>query len=65
MWDSTGPKGGIGSKFQRVYVSEIVGLDARIGKKVGSRLDPLQIEREAAGRQIFVHKDAGTGMDAR
>ena len=58
MWDSTGPKGGIGSKFQRVYVSEIVGLDARIGKKVGSRLDPLQIEREAAGRQIFVHKDA-------
>ena len=57
MWDSTGPKGGLGSKFQRAYVSEIVGLDAQVGKKVGSRLDPLQIEREAAGRKIFVHQD--------
>ena len=57
QWDSTGPKGGLGSKFQRAYVSEIVGLDAKIGVKVGSRLDPLQIEREAADRQIFVHED--------
>ena len=48
MWDSTGPKGGLGSKFQRAYVSEIVGLKAQIGKKVGSRLDPLQIQRNAA-----------------
>ena len=45
MWDSTGPKGGLGSKFQRAYVSEIVGFDASVGKKVGSRIDPLQIER--------------------
>ena len=58
MWDSTGPKGGLGSRFQRAYVSEIVGLDAEFGKKVSSRLDPLQIEREAAERQIFIHKDA-------
>ena len=58
MWDSTGPKGGLGSKFQRAYVSEIVGLDAKIGRKVGSRLDPLQIEREAAGRKIYAHSDA-------
>ena len=57
MWDSTGPKGGLGSKFQRAYVSEIVGLDAKIGRKVGSRLDPLQIEREAVGRQIYAHSD--------
>lgn len=57
MWDSTGPKGGLGSKFQRSYVSEIVGFDAEFGKKVGSRIDPLQIEREAAERQIFVHRD--------
>lgn len=48
MWDSTGPKGGLGSKFQRAFVSEIVGLDAQIGVKVGSRIDPLQIERTAA-----------------
>ena len=47
MWDSTGPKGGLGARFQRAYVSEIVGFDAAVGKKVGSRIDPLQIERVA------------------
>lgn len=57
MWDSTGPKGGLGSKFQRAYVSEIVGLDAEAGRKVSSRLDPLQIEREAASREIYEHQD--------
>ena len=55
QWDSTGPKGGLGSKFQRAYVSEIVGLDARIGRKVGSRIDPLQIERGAA--VVYEHSD--------
>lgn len=54
-WDSTGPKGGLGSKFQRAYVSEIVGNNARIGKKVGSRIDPLQIERDAA--IAYEHED--------
>lgn len=58
MWDSTGPKGGLGSKFQRAYVSEIVGLDAETGQKVSSRLDPLQIEREAANREIYEHRDS-------
>lgn len=55
QWDSTGPKGGLGSKFQRAYVSEIVGLDAQVGRKVGSRLDPLQIERDAA--VVYEHED--------
>ena len=55
QWDSTGPKGGLGSKFQRAYVSEIVGLDAQIGRKVGSRIDPLQIERDAA--VVYEHSD--------
>lgn len=53
MWDSTGPKGGLGSKFQRAYVSEIVGFDARVGKKVGSRIDPLQIEKIAPEDRVF------------
>ena len=57
MWDSTGPKGGLGSKFQRAYVSEIVGFDAKVGKKVRSRIDPLQIERDAASRRIYEHQD--------
>ena len=53
MWDSTGPKGGQGSKFQRSYVSEIVGLDASVGKKVGSRIDPLQIEKVISDDRVF------------
>ena len=53
MWDSTGPKGGLGSKFQRAYVSEIVGFDATVGKKVGSRIDPLQIEKIASEDRVF------------
>ena len=57
VWDSTGPKGGLGSKFQRAYVSEIVGLDAKIGKKVGSRIDPVQIEKLAPQDRAFNHKD--------
>jgi len=55
QWDSTGPKGGLGSKFQRAFVSEIVGHDVQIGRKVGSRLDPLQIERGAA--VAYEHED--------
>lgn len=49
MWDSTGPKGGLGSKFQRAIVSEIIGFDAHIGTSVGSRLDPLDIRAGVAG----------------
>ena len=57
MWDSTGPKGGLGSKFQRAYVSEIVGFDAKVGKKVGSRIDPLQIEKVAPEDRVYNSAD--------
>ena len=57
MWDSTGPKGGLGSKFQRAYVSEIVGFDAAVGNKVGSRLDPLQIEKVVTEDRVFNSAD--------
>ena len=43
LWDSTGPRGGLGCKFQRALVSEIVGYDAVVGEKTGSRIDPAQI----------------------
>ncbi|MGI5844040.1 MAG: type I-G CRISPR-associated RAMP protein Csb1/Cas7g [Candidatus Xenobium sp.] len=46
-WDSTGPKGGLGSKFQRCVVSEIVGYDVVFGVKTASRIDPTGIERKA------------------
>lgn len=47
VWDSTGPKGGLGAKFQRCLTSEIVGLDAVPGVKTASRIDPLSIQRKA------------------
>ena len=47
VWDSTGPRGGLGTKFQRVLVSEIVGYDVLAGVKTSSRIDPTAIERKA------------------
>ena len=57
MWDSTGPKGGLGSKFQRAYVSEIVGFDAQVGRKVRSRIDPLQVEKVAPADRVYNSTD--------
>lgn len=47
VWDSTGPKGGLGAKFQRCLVSEIVGYDVVAGVKTASRIDPAAIEKKA------------------
>lgn len=41
MWDSTGPKGGLGAKFERAMVSEIVGINATFGTRTSSRIDPI------------------------
>ena len=43
LWDSTGPRGGLGAKFQRALVSEIVGYDAVSGVRTASRIDPARI----------------------
>ena len=48
LWDSTGPRGGMGAKFQRALVSEIIGYDAVLGVKTSSRIDPAEIQRNAA-----------------
>jgi CRISPR-associated protein Csb1 len=48
MWDSTGPKGGLGAKFQRALTSEIVGIGAGAGVKTSSRIDPAGIVTRAA-----------------
>ncbi|MDZ7752459.1 MAG: type I-U CRISPR-associated RAMP protein Csb1/Cas7u [Gammaproteobacteria bacterium] len=47
VWDSTGPKGGLGAKFQRSVASEIVAIGALAGVKTASRIDPAGIERKA------------------
>lgn len=57
LWDSTGPKGGLGSKFARALVSEIVGVGAENGVKTESRIDPLAIVKDAG--PIFVSKEPG------
>lgn len=59
LWDSTGPKGGLGAKFQRALVSEIVGIDAVPGSKTESRIDPLNILKKAA--DIYVAADEQEG----
>ena len=43
LWDSTGPRGGLGAKFQRALVSEIIGYDAVPGVRTASRIDPAQV----------------------
>ncbi len=50
IWDSTGPRGGLGAKFARALVSEIVAVDAVSGVKPSSRIDPLGIQKFEAYR---------------
>lgn len=47
LWDSTGPRGGLGTKFQRTVVGEIVGVDVEGGVRPSSRIDPLGIQLNA------------------
>lgn len=53
LWDSTGPKGGLGAKFQRALVSEISGIGVELGVKSASRIDPAGIEKT----EIYEAKD--------
>ncbi|MBE2251181.1 MAG: type I-U CRISPR-associated protein Cas7 [Myxococcus sp.] len=55
LWDSTGPKGGLGSKFARSLVSEIVGIGAVSGAKTASRIDPTGIVTKAG--EVLEAKD--------
>lgn len=61
MWDSTGPKGGLGAKFERAIVSEIVGIDAVYGVKTSSRIDPLGIQK--IPDKLYAAKDGGWTLD--
>jgi len=57
LWDSTGPKGGLGSKFQRAIVSEVVGIGVELGTRTSSRIDPTGIEKT----EIYEAKLPGEG----
>ena len=53
MWDSTGPKRGLGAKFERAIVSEVVGLRAEVGDLLrGVRRDPLEIRANIQVRKL-------------
>ena len=62
LWDSTGPRGGLGAKFQRALVSEIIGYDAVAGVKTSSRIDPAAIEKRAG--PVFRTEDGGWTLSA-
>ncbi|MGE3966387.1 MAG: type I-U CRISPR-associated RAMP protein Csb1/Cas7u [Planctomycetota bacterium] len=53
LWDSTGPKGGLGAKFQRALVSEIVGVNASVGTKTSSRIDPVTTGKLGGSNPLF------------
>jgi CRISPR-associated protein Csb1 len=75
VWNSTGEGGGVGAKFARAIVSEIVGIGVPIeeqinrqtgeislrsaGRRTGSRIDPLGILRSV---EVF-KSDAGWDVD--
>ena len=60
MWDSTGPRGGLGAKFQRALVSEIVGYDAVAGVSTSSRIDQARIRSEG----ITLYQRTATSKEA-
>lgn len=49
-WNSHGEGGGLGAKFARCIVSEIVGVNAVEGQKTSSRIDPLGIRADVRVR---------------
>lgn len=60
-WDSTGPRGGRGAKYERAFTSEITAYDVSLGVKTASRLDPLGIEIKAA--TLYDAADGGWTLD--
>ncbi len=63
IWDSTGPKGGMGAKFARALVSEIVGVNVVEGVKTASRIDPTGIVTKAAALYEAKNVDEGWTHD--
>lgn len=62
LWDSTGPRGGLGAKFQRALVSELMGYRVQPGCRPSSRIDPLQIQK-AAGPVFRAANSEGWTVD--
>ncbi|MBV6500454.1 MAG: hypothetical protein CJBNEKGG_02932 [Prosthecobacter sp.] len=63
VWDSTGPKGGLGVKFARALVSEVVAHTIQLGKKTSSRIDPAEIRKDSA--LIYAAPNGGWTLDEK
>lgn len=61
-WDSTGPRGGRGAKYERALTSEIVATGISTGSTTASRIDPVAIERSAG--PVYEGADGGWTTDA-
>lgn len=49
MWGSPEKPGGLGAKFERAYVSEVVGIDVlRVPRKTGFRIDPAGASKQVS-----------------
>jgi CRISPR-associated protein Csb1 len=60
-WDSTGPRGGLGAKYERAITSEIVALGIETGKRTASRIDPVGIELRAG--RLYLAPDGTWTLD--
>lgn len=68
MWGSPEKPGGLGAKFERAYISEIVGVDAiQINQRSGFRVDPLASSKNVpvmrtddGGFRVVTEKTKGT-----
>ena len=63
IWDSTGPRGGLGVKFARAIISEIIGVNAVKGAKTSSQIHPLNIRVNSG--VLYHGKDGGWTLDKR
>jgi CRISPR-associated protein Csb1 len=61
-WDSTGVSGGLGEKYTRCVVSEVVGVNAEQAERSGTRIDPLNIASSDSTNPEKILKDTKDEM---
>jgi CRISPR-associated protein Csb1 len=52
-WDSTGVSGGLGEKYTRCVVSELVAVNTERAERAGTRIDPLNIAASEDPKNIL------------
>lgn len=62
-WDSTGPRGGLGAKYERALTSEIVAIGIEAGVKTTSRIDQLGVQLKAGTVYSSLDEDEGWTLD--